>query len=155
PSELRLLWFDPKNLLPSAFDIASREVSRIFRGVGVEVRFEQGTPGIAFGEGSTLDVPVILLGQDPMPSRASKRVMGLVQRPSDGTRVVWIFLSNVRWTLGQDPRLLMTPRQANELGLAVARVVAHEVIHAIAPDEPHASSGLMHYSMDRRFLVGP
>src|SRR5262245_47447777 len=50
PSELRLLWFDPKNLLPSAFDIASREVSRIFRGVGVEVRFEQGTPGIAFGE---------------------------------------------------------------------------------------------------------
>src|SRR5262245_29844623 len=78
PRARRLLWFDPKVLFPPAFDIASREVSRIFRGVGVEVRFEQGTPGLAFGQGSTLDVPVILLGQDPMPSRASRRVMGLV-----------------------------------------------------------------------------
>jgi hypothetical protein len=155
PSELRLLWFDPKGLFPPAFDVASREVTRIFHGVGVDVRFERGTPGVHFGGGSTLDIPVILLGQDPMPSRASRRVMGLVPRPADGARVVWVFLSSVRWTLGQDPRSgLVTPKQANELGLALSRVVAHEVVHAIAPEEPHAASGLMHHSMDRSFLVG-
>jgi len=65
-----------------------------------------------------------------------------------------VFLSNIRWTLGQDPRMpRVTPQQASELGVALSRVVAHEVIHAIAPDEPHAASGLMHHSMDRSFLV--
>jgi hypothetical protein len=155
PTALRLLWFDPKDVFPPAFDIASREVRRIFRDVGVDLRFERGNAGVDFGDGTTLDIPVILLGQDPMRSRASQNVMGLVPRPSDGTRVVWIFLSPVSLTLGYDPRSpRVTPRQANELGLALARVVAHEVVHAIIPDEPHASSGLMHHSMDRSFLLG-
>ena len=48
----------------------------------------------------------------------------------------------------------ISPRERDELGLALARVVAHEVVHAIVPDEPHAASGLMHHSMDRRFLLG-
>ena len=34
-----------------------------------------------------------------------------------------------------------------------ARVVAHEVIHAIAPDEPHARNGLMRHAMNRTFLL--
>jgi hypothetical protein len=155
PSALRLLWFDPKDVFPPAFDIASREVRRIFRDVGVDIRFERGNPGVIFDDGTTLDIPVILLGQDPMRSRAPRKVMGLVPRPSDGARVVWVFLSPVRLTLGYDPRSpRVTPRQANELGLALARVVAHEVVHAIAPEEPHAASGLMHQSMDRSFLLG-
>src|SRR5215470_9748227 len=33
PTALRLLWFDPKDVFPPAFDIASREVRRIFRDV--------------------------------------------------------------------------------------------------------------------------
>jgi hypothetical protein len=154
PTALRLLWFDPKDVLPPAFDMTSREVRRIFRDIGVDIRFERGIAGTDFGYGTTLDVPVILLGQDPMRSRSPRNVMGLVPRPEDGTRVVWVFLSNVRHTLGYDPRARVTPREANELGLALARVVAHEVVHAIAPDEPHTSSGLMHHSMDRSFLLG-
>jgi hypothetical protein len=152
--ELRLFWFDPKGLAPFVFEPTSKEVSRIFRSVGVSLRWEKGSSGTNLGEGS-LDIPVILLPTDPMATRASRRVMGLVPREPVGPRAVWVFLSNVRWTLGHDPRSSrISPRQANELGLALARVVAHEVVHAVAPDEPHTSGGLMHHSMDRTFLLG-
>ncbi len=152
--ELRLYWFDPKGLAPFVFEPASREVSRIFRDVGVTLRSEKGSSDTNLGEGS-LDIPVILLPADPMPTRASRRVLGLVPRESLGPRAVWVFLSSVRWTLGHDVRSSrMSPRQANELGLALARVVAHEVVHAVAPDAPHTSGGLMHHSMDRTFLLG-
>jgi hypothetical protein len=154
PEGLRLFWFDPTGLAPSVFEPTSREVSRIFRDVGVSLRWERGGSDTNLGEGP-LDIPVILLATDPMVGRASRRVMGLVPRGSDGPRAVWVFLSSVRWTLGHDPRSSrLSSRQADELGLALARVVAHEVVHAVAPDEPHTNSGLMHHSMDRSFLLG-
>jgi hypothetical protein len=152
--ELRLFWFDPKGLLPFVFEPTSREVSRIFRDVGVPIRWEKGSSETNLGEGA-LDIPVILLPHDPMPERARRRVLGLVPREPLGARAVWVFLSSVRWTLGHDPRSpRVSPRQANELGIALARVVAHEVVHAVAPDAPHTSGGLMHDSMDRTFLLG-
>jgi hypothetical protein len=154
PAGLRLFWFDPNGLAPFVFEPTSREVSRIFRDVGVSLRWERGDFDTTLGQGP-LDIPVILLPADPMAKRASRRVMGLVPRQSSGPRAVWVFLSSVRWTLGHDPRASrITTRQANELGLALARVVAHEVVHAIVPDEPHTNSGLMHHSMDRSFLLG-
>ena len=152
--ELRLFWFDPTGLAPFVFQPTSREVSRIFRDVGVTLRWEKGTSESNLGEGG-LDIPVILLPADPMPTRASRRVLGLVPRDPLGARAVWVFLSSVRWTLGHDARSpRISPRQANELGLALARVVAHEVVHAVAPDAPHSNGGLMHDSMDRTFLLG-
>jgi hypothetical protein len=41
-----------------------------------------------------------------------------------------------------------------EVARALARVAAHEIVHAIAPDVPHAAHGLMRHSLDRSFLVG-
>jgi hypothetical protein len=154
PAEMRLFWFDPKGLAPFVFEPASREVSRIFGDVGVSLRWEKGGFETTLGDG-VLDIPVILLPADPMATRASRRVLGLVPRESVGPRAVWVFLSNVRWTLGHDTRSpRISRRQANELGLALARVVAHEIVHAVAPDEPHTSGGLMNHSMDRSFLLG-
>ncbi len=155
-SELTLFWFDPKGVLPDGFGPVSGEVSRIFREeVGVRIRWERGHSDTVFGDGDGLDIPVILLPEDPMAARASRRVMGLVPRGANGVRVVWVFLASVRWTLGQDPKsAALLPRERYELGLALARVVAHEVVHAVAPEEPHTSSGLMHHSMGRAFLLG-
>jgi hypothetical protein len=152
--ELRLFWFDPKGLLPFVFEPTTREVSRIFRDVGVNLSWVKGRSDTNLGDGG-LDIPVILLPHDPMPERARRRVLGLVPRDPLGARAVWVFLSSVRWTLGHDPRpSRISPLQANELGIALARVVAHEVVHAVAPDAPHSSGGLMHDSMDRTFLLG-
>jgi hypothetical protein len=82
--------------------------------------------------------------------------MGLVMRDQLPTRAVWVFLSSVRWTLGHPaPERPLTSREAWEVGLALARVVAHEVVHAIAPDAPHSHGGLMNHSLNRAFLLGP
>ncbi len=153
-SELTLLWFDPKALLPMAFELVSKEVTGIFRGVGVRVRWVRGGTGTVFGDGGGVEIPVILLPADPLAPRASRRVMGLVPKKLEGPRVVWTFLDSVRWTLGHKPETAISARQRDELGLALARVVAHEVVHAVAPDEPHTTGGLMHHSMDRAFLLG-
>ena len=81
--------------------------------------------------------------------------MGLVLRGPKPTRVAWVFVNNVRAALGHDsvrtrPNLVGAP----DLVRAVARVAAHEVVHAIAPDEPHARDGLMSQALSRHFLLG-
>jgi hypothetical protein len=133
-----------------------QEVARIFREIGVDVRWTLGGLGTVYGQADVPEVPVILLPDDPAPSRDSRHVMGLVIRSQEPSRAVWVFLKNVRWTLGHDLRRQRprTEGEAQELALAVARVVAHEVVHAIAPDEPHSRGGLMSHSLNRNYLLG-
>src|SRR5260370_17751275 len=75
------------------------------------------------------------------------------QKPN---RAIWVFLRSVRWTLGHDPggRRSASDAEPRELALALARVVAHEVVHSIAPYEPHSHRGLMSHSLNRSFLLG-
>jgi hypothetical protein len=154
-----LVWFDPQEALPAGFDAMQQEVESIFRGMGVHVTWTRGGLGTSFGEGKVPEVPeipVILLPGDPVKTRRERRVMGLVIRDQEPNRAIWLFLDNVRWTLGQSASRgkALSNGEAGELGRALARVVAHEVVHAITPDEPHAQAGLMHHSMNRAFLVG-
>ena len=131
---LALVWFDPDRLLPSASEPLGREVAATFRDIGVEVAWRQGGPGRSCGEGPVPEIPVILLPTDPRRGNEGAHVMGLVMRDQRPTRAVWVFLSSVRWTLGDPaPERPLTPRQDREVALALARVVAHEVVHAIAP----------------------
>jgi hypothetical protein len=41
---------------------------------------------------------------------------------------------------------------ARRLGIALSRVIAHELVHALAPSLPHGS-GLMSARLDRRMLT--
>jgi hypothetical protein len=156
--DLTLLWYDPTALLPpGARDSAGQEVRGIFRGLGVEVEFTVAAPETTYGEGPQPEIPVILLGEDPVRERRPQRVMGLVVRNQRPMRAVWAFLEPVRWTLGLAQRGPVRPVagfEEQDLGLAIGRVVAHEVIHAIAPEEPHSRDGLMNHSLDRAFLLG-
>ena len=153
---ISLLWFDPRGGLPDGFETVRQEVTRVFREIGVDARWTLGGLGTVFGVSDVPEVPVILLPDDPSPSREGRHVMGLVMKSQEPNRAVWVFLKNVRWTLGQDTRkqvgLLET--DARDLALAVARVAAHEVVHAIAPDEPHSRGGLMSHSLNRAYLLG-
>jgi hypothetical protein len=155
PPTLQLLWFDPLNSLPSlATDALAAEVRRIFRGLGVEVAFRVAAPDATWGDSPVPEVPIILLKDDPIAARRSQRVLGLVVRDQEPDRAVWAFLENVRWTLGLGPDRGTGPwGEESQVGRALGRVVAHEVIHAIAPDEPHSKSGLMSHSMGRAILL--
>jgi len=154
PADIVLVWYDPLEALPAGRDVMARETRTIFAGVGVRVSWRDGDGG-TFGEGPTPEFAVILLPDDPAPARAQQRIMGLTLKKQGPSRSMWLFLSNVRWTLGLDPRRMAPPADLEweDVGRALGRVLAHELIHAILPDEPHAARGLMNHSLDRRFLL--
>jgi hypothetical protein len=155
-SALVLVLFDslPTPVVP--FPILAREVEAIFREIGVEVTWRQGGPGKGCEDGPVPELPVIVLPADPRPGREGEHAMGLVIRDQQPRHAIWVFLSGVRWALGQ-PSLpgFADARRLQEIGLAVARVVAHEVVHAIAPEQPHTRGGLMNPALNRAFLLGP
>ena len=66
-----------------------------------------------------------------------ERVLGLVVRQQHPLRSVWLFADNVRATVGRQKGQRDTDA---DLERALARVAAHEVIHAVAPDAPPPSS---------------
>jgi hypothetical protein len=152
---LQLLWFDPSHALeaPTTSAVAD-EVREIFRGLGVEVAFRAADAAANYGDGPLPEIPVILLNDDPVVARRPSCVLGLVMRHQEPRRAVWAFLENVRWTLSHDQDR-RRPAMGEEiaLGRALGRVVAHEVIHSLAPDEPHSKNGLMGHSMNRAFLL--
>ena len=153
---ISLLWFDPRDTLPGGFETVRQEVDKIFRDIGVEVRWTLGGLGTVYGSSDVPEVPVILLPDDPAPGREGQHIMGLVIKRQEPSRAVWVFLRSVRWTLGHDVRKQSARAEwdTQDVALAVARVVAHEVVHAIAPDEPHSRGGLMSHSLNRGFLLG-
>ncbi len=148
-----LVWFDPQDTLPDRFSDLRQEVDSIFRGIGVEVQWTRGGPGTVYDLGGRPQVAVILVAEDR--SKGPRSIMGLVLRSQRPTRVAWVFVNNVRAALGHDPRRARPSLvEAPELARAVARVAAHEVVHAIAPDQPHAREGLMSQALGRPFLLG-
>ncbi len=146
-----LVWFDPEDMLPDGFAEARQEIDSIFRGIGVEVRWSRGQ-GSRYLSAGRPEVAVVLVAEDR--SHGPRSVMGLVLRGERTTRVAWVFVNNVRAALGHRPlRPRPSPEQVPELARAVARVAAHEVVHAIAPEEPHARDGLMSEALSRHCLL--
>jgi len=150
PADLDLIWFDPGGSLPAGYESLAGEVRSIFRGLGVEVSWRVGG---TFGGAATPEVPVILLARDPLWRRRSDRILGLVVPDQEPQRAVWVFQDNVRRALGLR-REEKSAGAVEPLARALGRVVAHEIVHAIAPDTPHAREGLMRHAFDRNFLLG-
>ena len=152
--DLILVLYDPRGALPSGAEVMAREVEAIFAGLGVNVGWRKGGSGITFGDGPVPEMAVVLMPGDPRWERKEDHVMGHVLRRQTPNRAMWLFVSNVRWTLGFRPqaRKGAPPSEWREVGVALGRVVAHELIHAVAPEEPHAEDGLMRHSLDGRGL---
>jgi hypothetical protein len=150
--DLVLVWYDPYRSLTSGFPVLAEEVEAIFGGLGVRVAWKVGGE---YGDGPVPEIPVILLLRDPLLRRKADRVMGLVRRDEEPSRAVWIFGATIRATLAETPEPgLADPVGSVAFARAIARVAAHEVVHALSPDEPHAKSGLMRHALDGRFLLG-
>lgn len=148
PADLALVFFDPTSALPRGWEGLATEVLAVFRGLGVEASWRAGG---TFGDSEVPEVPVILLPRDPLVSR--RGVMGLVIRDQQPQRAVWIFRDAVSATL-RSPSDGTNAADPFLLDRALARVAAHEIVHAVAPDAPHAPKGLMRHALSREFLTG-
>lgn len=117
--------------------------------MGVDISWRKGVLGTVYGGESLREIPVILLKEPPGRFKSNVQVLGLV--PKGQPTAIWIFVENVRGTLDL-PRTGATSPRA--LAIAVGRVIAHEIVHSLAPEFAHTKLGLMRHALDRNALVG-
>ena len=150
-----LAWFDFSELLPGDAAEVERELRSIFCRLGVDIGWEIGSSGHILDDHARVpQIPVILRKRSPH----RLEVMGQVPQDSSVRPVVWVYLDGVKAALGLDGSVRRghASRQASRaIATAVGRVAAHEVIHALAPYQPHAANGLMRSSLGRTDLLGP
>ena len=59
--------------------------------------------------------------------------------------MIWLDYANVAWVAGSTAERLVSADFAvrRRVGVAMGRVLSHEVIHALVPGLPHSEEGLM------------
>jgi hypothetical protein len=148
PPTVRLVWWDPELVLSEDFDQLESEVQAVFRPIGIEIVSRR-----ADGPSMTGELNVVFLAGDRAPGHERQRAMGRVKR--DRYSALWIFTGTVRETLGlaRPGGRAKKPAELRDYPRALGRVVAHEIVHTLVPEEPHATSGLMQPSLGRDFLT--
>jgi hypothetical protein len=142
--QLRLAWLDPANAAGSSASAARDEAERVFKALGLAV---------AWRRTSTEEPPredefrVILLDRAALNARRAN-VLGSTPERFDGPPFVWIHVPGVRRVLGivAEPSGSPELRHIRGLGIALGRVIAHEILHALVPAVPHGE-GLMKSSL--------
>jgi hypothetical protein len=147
-----LVWVDPARVAPFAYDAARLESIEILREAGVAAHWRRGAPTEVLRPD---EVAVVILPGSAPQSRPSRRVMGAAQKGEDAVAAVWIYVPEVKWTLGlaHAPIAAWSGAQRAAFGRALGRVAAHETIHALLPRLPHAATGLMSAQIDRTALL--
>jgi hypothetical protein len=151
PPLARLVWLDPAAVAFGTEAVARPEVTRLLREMGIETTWRRGEPHELARPG---ELRVIFL------DRASRRdhgtpVLGATPASFHGEPFVWIHVPSVRAAAGvsgQRSGPSLDLHTARRLGIGLARVIAHEVVHALAPSLPHGK-GLMSARLDRGLLT--
>ena len=147
---LRLVWLDPTGIGVGAEAGARDEARSLLRKMGATVTWRRGHAGELSRPG---EIRVILLDRTAVES--GKPLLGATPPRFDGDPFVWVHVRSVRAVIGLDPRgsaFTMPPPASRALAIALGRVVAHEVVHALAPSVPHGT-GLMSASLSYRQLT--
>jgi hypothetical protein len=149
---LTVVWHDSTKQFPTAgLAGLAREVEALFRQNGLSVTFHA-----ASDNENLLLIPEPRVNAIVMPGDHRFGLPPYTMAAAHGERGekygIFVFYDGVRRTLGHhDGR--SSPRHLAELSRALARVVAHEVIHALAPERGHADAGLMSGRLTREELL--
>jgi len=138
---LHLVWIDVFGTASFAVPFASDEVAAILGSAGIATTSTVGTPSTLVGAN---EIRIVILDQLRGDPALARRVMGCTRRGGQ-TRTTWVYLSSVMWALGRSDRSGrgLPPREQEEVGRALGRVAAHEIVHVLAPDLPHGRDGIM------------
>lgn len=148
--QLSLVVYDVHGLLGAQFADLVDETSAIFEQMGVDIGWRRGRLGTVHGAGSVREIPIILLKEPPGRLRDQRDVLGLIHKNQPAA--IWVFVENVKLAIGVTTQ---GPSPAgSRLAIAVGRVVAHEMVHSLAPELGHTRNGLMRHALDRQALVG-
>jgi hypothetical protein len=145
-----VVWMDLAGVPALSEEAARREAAKVLLEVGLLPRWRVGTARDVVGPH---ELPVVLLRRDRSARRGADPVLGACNARSSSPRA-WVYLDNLTWAMGvASVDGALTAEQAVRLGRAIGRIVAHEVIHAVAPGVEHARSGIMSARFDRRDLL--
>jgi hypothetical protein len=148
---VRAVWLDPARVALGVDAMARTEARSLLRKMGLSLSWRIGKAQEAARPG---EVRVILLdrGVDRAPN---VHVLGATPPRFDVAPFLWVHVPSVRAAAGVRPAApaLADPASSRSLGLALGRVVAHELVHALAPSVPHGS-GLMSARLTCRQLTG-
>ena len=161
PTELRvdLVFFDGVELSDRMLSRVRSEVEVVFAGVGVEVGWvdrlnDPMQPRV------NPEIRVILLDRPPADWGLGEHVMGTVLGKRFPRVTVYVFYPSVLRVIkrygyepGPNTRTPALGSESPQVAKAVARVLAHEVIHVLTPGQPHAAAGLMQASLGEPELL--
>lgn len=146
---LTIQWSDPEGLFPFPMADLAAEARAVFAPLGIGLRWASAEATRVARD----QVQVILLARDRSNGRMGERTLACVQAGPRSQAAAWILVPQVRASLGLPADRV--PGEGPILARALARVIAHELIHVVAPGLPHASKGLMKPTLGRDFLRRP
>ena len=154
---LTLVLFDVARAIDGMHGVLGAEVESVFASSGIAIDYRRGELGTTLRTDGRRgrELAVIILPDAPAPLRG-RSILGLV--PGAGASApaaIWAFAQPTRATLGLPDRAVPDAADRALLARALGRVVAHEVVHALAPQLPHSVGGLMRQSLSREDLLGP
>jgi hypothetical protein len=148
PRRLTIHWSDPEGQFPYDMQPLVAEARALFAPLGIGL--DWASPDMVVARDH---VQVVLLAVDRSRGKMGEHTLACVQEGPGAQPAAWILVPRVRETLGLP--FPPFPNEAPRLSRALARVMAHELIHLIAPRMPHRPGGLMNASLGRDFLLRP
>ena len=147
---LVLLWCDPHELFGGNAKAVGKRLHGVFGAFGVELSWKKCTPR---AESVRHEIRIVLVQSEASDWDLDAMAMGANLSRNGPQNQVYIFHNSVVRALGRSPKTLserwLSAREKRELSRALARVAAHEVIHAVLPELPHAEDGLTRFELDR------
>jgi hypothetical protein len=149
---LRIAFVDCADLPATSVGALQSEARAILAPRGRDLKWRRVRPQHDLEPG---EVPVILLAGEYPVRRSRGAVLGGVE-PRAVRPAVWVYAPTVARAIGLTrPAATGDFAAQRALGVALGRVVAHELVHAMAPEMTHTTAGLMAPVYGRQVLVGP
>lgn len=149
---LSLTWFDAWGLCQLAVRGATEEVKRILSEAGVEAEWMRIEDALASGRPR---LSILLIDVEPEAWGLAAHSLGAAKGEGGRRDAVLIFTPNVIRAAGHPVERggCETVRMQAQIGRALARVIVHEIVHAVAPGHPHSEGGLMNPSLSPAALL--
>jgi hypothetical protein len=149
---LHLVWMDPAGTAIGVEAQAREEARSLLERMGVAVAWRAAAADELTATG---EVRVILLDRAAQRGQGTP-VLGATPPRFEVAPFVWVHVPNVRSVIGLrpgGPATAVDAQARRSFAIALGRVVAHEVVHALAPAVKHGT-GLMSASFSRTDLTG-
>ncbi len=138
-ARLRAVEIDFASLAPLTRTVMRHELGLVLAPAALAFSWRRASPA---GETDRDELRLVLLRSTGLGT--DRGALGSTARQGQVAPTIWVYVPEVALTLGLDPEAVATSLEAQRLvGMALGRVVAHEVVHALAPDVGHGGASVM------------